>query len=82
MTSYLPQITFYSECHTEAFRTHLEADEAVSRVTGDELFMLMLEDGKRQPEGEDLADLLDLTVGDPVVIQGETQYVEIFDFVP
>jgi hypothetical protein len=82
MTSYLPQITFYSECHTEAFRTHLEADEALSRVTGDELFMLMLEDGKRQPEGEDLADLLDLTVGDPVVIQGETQYVEIFDFVP
>jgi hypothetical protein len=82
MTSYLPQITFYSECHTEGFRTHLEADEALSRVTGDELFMLMVEDGKRQPEGEDLAALLDLTVGDPVVIQGETQYVEIFDFVP
>jgi hypothetical protein len=82
MTSYLPQITFYSECHTEAFRTQLEADEALSRVTGDELFMLLVEDGKRQPEGEDLADLLDLTVGDPVVIQGETQYVEIFDFVP
>ena len=80
MTSYQPQITFYSECDTQPFRTYLEPDEALGRISGEELFMLMVEDGKRQPEGEDLAELLDLTVGDPIVVQGETQFVEIYDF--
>jgi hypothetical protein len=82
MTSYQPQITFYSECDTQPFRTYLEPDEALGRISGEELFMLMVEDGKRQPEGEDLAELLDITVGDPIVVQGETQFVEIYDFAP
>jgi len=82
MTSYQPQITFYSECYTQPFRTHLEPDEALSRISGEELFMFMVEDGKRQPEGEDLAELLALTVGDPIVVRGETQFVEIYDFAP
>jgi hypothetical protein len=82
MTSYQPQITFYSKCDTQPFRTYLEPDEALSRIRGEELFMLMVEDGKRQPEGEDLAELLDLTMGDPIVVQGETQFVEIYDFAP
>jgi hypothetical protein len=82
MTSYGPQITFYSECHTASFRTQLEPEEALGRIDGDELFLLMVEDGKRQPVGPDLDGLLDLTVGDPVVVEGETLYVEIFDFAP
>jgi hypothetical protein len=82
MTSYQPQITFYSECYTQPFRTYLEPDEALGRIAGEELFMFMVEDGKRQPEGEDLDELLALTVGDRIVIQGETQFVEIYDFAP
>ena len=82
MTSYQPQITFYSECDTQPFRTHLEPEEALGRISGEMLFMFLVEDGKRQPEGEDLAALLELTVGEPIVIQGETQFVEIWDFAP
>lgn len=82
MTSYQPQITFYSECDTQPFRTYLEPDEALSRIRGEELFMLMVEDGKRQPQGADLTELIDLTIGDPIVVQGETQFVEIYDFAP
>jgi len=82
MTSYQPQITFYSECDTQPFRTYLEPEEALGRISGEMLFMFMVEDGKRQPEGEDLSELLELTVGEPIVIQGETQSVEIWDFAP
>ncbi|HEU4894190.1 MAG TPA: hypothetical protein VFT85_00005, partial [Acidimicrobiia bacterium] len=82
MTSYQPQITFYSACSTQPFRTQFEPEEAVGRIDGEELFLLLVEDGKRQPVGDDLAGLLDLTVGDPVVVEGETLYVEIFDFAP
>jgi len=82
MTSYQPQITFYSECSTQPFRTQLEPEEAVGRIEGEELFLLMVEDGKRQPAGQDLDLLLDLTVGDPVVVDGELFDVEIFDLAP
>jgi hypothetical protein len=82
MTSYQPQITFYSECSTQPFRTQLPPEEAVGRIEGEELFLLMVEDGKRQPAGQDLALLLDLTVGDPVVVDGELFDVEIFDLAP
>lgn len=82
MTSYQPQITFYSACFTHPFRTYLEPEEALSRVDGDEQFLLVVEDGKRQPTGDDLSSLIDLTVGDPVVVEGGPFDVEIFDFAP
>ncbi len=60
LTSYTPQITFYSLCASEVFRTNLEPDEAVSRLPGESKFMVLIEDGKRQPTGDDLEALVDL----------------------
>ena len=82
MTSYLPQITFYSECFTAPFRTHLEPDEVLDRIDGDSLFMVLIEDGKRQPEGEELDDLIEITSGDPVLIEGDRDSALVFEFQP
>lgn len=82
MTSYFPQITYYSGCFTQPFRTHLAPEEALSRVQGDERYLLIVEDGKNQPEGEDLAGLVDLTSGEAVVVAGERDFAEIYDFLP
>jgi hypothetical protein len=80
MTSYLPQVTYYSACFTTPFRTHLDGEEALSRVEGEELFMLLVEDGKRQPEGLELEDLISLTTGDPITVMGERESAMVFEF--
>lgn len=80
MTSYLPQITYYSECFTSPYRVQLEPDDALSLVSGEERFMLLIEDGKRQPEGEELSKLVDLTTGQVVRIDGEGKDAEIYVF--
>lgn len=82
MTTYQPQVTFYSECSTHSFRTDLEPEEALNRMEGEEQFLLVVEDGKRQPTGDALAGFIDLTVGPPVVVEGGPFGVEIFDFAP
>lgn len=80
MTSYLPQITYYSECYTAPFRLNLEPDEALDRLTGEERFMLLIEDGKRQPAGDDLNGLIALTDSGPFLIDGERDSAEIYGF--
>ena len=70
LTSYTPQITFYSECASGVFRRELEPEAAVDLLQGDEDFMVLIEGGKRQPEGADLASLIELTVGPPTLIDG------------
>ena len=80
MTSYLPQVTYYSECSTEPFRTTLEAEEAVDRLEGDEVFMILVEDGKRQPIGEHLEQLIGETNGEPFLLQGQRESAVVHEF--
>ncbi len=70
LTSAAPQVTFYSKCLTDIFRGTLEASEAVARLVGGTKLMILIEDGKRQPEGEDLAELVSLTDQQPVLVEG------------
>jgi hypothetical protein len=80
MTSYLPQITYYSTCYTAPFRTQLEPEEALEFLPGEERFLLLVEDGKRQPTGPDLEDLLALTDRNPIVVSGERESADIYVF--
>lgn len=82
MTSYFPQVTYLSNCSTQFFRTHLEAEEALSRVDGENRFLLVVEDGKNQPEGDDLAELIALTTGQPVVVRAGGESAEVYEFAP
>ncbi len=80
MTSYLPQVTYYSRCFTDAFSIGLDAEQAVSDLEGEERYMILIEDGKRQPTGEDLAALVDETAGQPVSIVGERDRATVYEF--
>ena len=82
ITSYAPQVTFYSECVTDIFRPTLSAEEAVQRLTGDYRYMLLLENGKRQPEGDDLDALADVAETGPLLVEGERDWAEIYGFQP
>jgi hypothetical protein len=82
MTSYFPQVTFLSECYTQFFRTHLDPEEALSRVSGENRFLLIVEDGKNQPEGRDLDRLIALTTGRPFVVEAGGEWAEIYEFAP
>jgi hypothetical protein len=80
LTSYTPQITFYSACASEIFREELGPQESLARLRGDDRLMVLIEGGKRQPVGEDLADLIALTTGPPVVIDTSKRGVLIYRF--
>jgi hypothetical protein len=80
MTSYLPQITFYSACETQSFRTHLEPEDALARVRGEHRFMLLVGGGKGQPSGDHLDALLALTTGELSRIDGERNSASIHRF--
>jgi len=82
MTSYFPQMTYLSECSTQFFRTHLDAEDALGRVSGEHRFLLIVEDGKNQPEGEDLVELIALTTGPPMVVNAGVDSAEIYEFAP
>lgn len=82
MTSYLPQITYYSACSTMQFMPSREPDESLGRLEGDDRYMVLVEDGKRQPTGDDLSGLIALSVGGPIPIEGERDSAEIFVFRP
>jgi hypothetical protein len=80
MTSYTPQVTFYSECFTDIFRTGSDPDRALERLDGDQRFMVLIEDGKRQPVGEDLAALVAETVAGPIPVVGERDSAVVYEF--
>jgi hypothetical protein len=80
MTSYDPQITFYSACATEVFRPSLEAEEALGGLTGEAKFMVLVEDGKRQPTGSHLHELVTLTEGPPTIVDGATRDAAVYRF--
>ncbi|HSM45345.1 MAG TPA: hypothetical protein VK969_10055, partial [Acidimicrobiia bacterium] len=81
MTTYLPQVTYYSECSTYPFRTSLPADEAVDRLEGDKRYMILIEDGLRQPIGEHLEELLEETDGEQFLVQGQRESAVVYEFV-
>jgi hypothetical protein len=80
MTSYAPQVTFYSECRTDIFRLELDADVAVAGLGAEDTFMILIEDGKRQPAGADLDELIAETESGPLVIEGERSSAEVWEF--
>lgn len=80
MTSYLPQVTFYSGCHTEPFRTGLDVEEAIDGLEGEMRFMILIADGKRQPEGDDLEELVDETDGQPFLLLGQRDSAVVYEF--
>jgi hypothetical protein len=82
MTSYFPQITYLSSCHTHFFRPDLDPEEALSRVDGELRYLLVVEDGKNQPEGAELSGLIALTDGDPFVVIAEGETASIYRFAP
>jgi hypothetical protein len=61
LTSYDPQVTFYSGCFTQTILPVGDSEEKVSRLPGDFRFMVLIENGKRQPIGAELAELIALT---------------------
>jgi len=80
MTSYDSQVTYYSGCHTDIFRTNLEPADALARLPGEDKFLVLIENGKRQPTGEGLEILLALTDGSPVVVGSEGRSGTIYRF--
>jgi hypothetical protein len=80
MTSYTPQVTYYSGCWTAIFHPNLEPEDAVNRLQGQAKFMILIDGGKRQPEASDLAGLVALTEGPPIVIDQEGGTARVFEF--
>jgi hypothetical protein len=79
MTSYRPQISFYSGCSTRAFDTRLEPMEAVDRLDASERYMVLIDDGKRQPVGSDLQQLIDESI-DQVRLSRQRDGARVFKF--
>jgi hypothetical protein len=82
MTSYAPQITFYSECVSDIFRPNLEPVDAVERLPGEDKFMILLKDGKRQPEGAELDGLVAVSTAGPELVRGERDWADLYRFAP
>lgn len=80
MTSYLPQVTYYSGCYTDGFDTRLPAAEAIERLPGEDRYMILVEEGKRQPTGEDLSELIAETEEGPSLIEGKRDSAEVYRF--
>ena len=80
MTTYAPQITFYSGCATDIFRPEIDEADAIDLLDGETTFMVLIENGKRQPTGDALAALLELTVGPPVVVEGPRRQATVYTF--
>lgn len=65
VTTYTPQLTWLSACQTELPSL---AEAVVDLDPGLDRFLVLFENGKRQPTGGVLAGYLDLTVGEPIVV--------------
>ena len=59
LTTYQPQVTWYSTCWTELFRPN-EEDLGVGALEGERLYALLFVNGKREPVGEDRQEYLEL----------------------
>ena len=59
MTTYEPQVNWYSKCWTERFYPNDE-DLGVGRLEGRYRYAMIFENGKRQPQGEALDEYLEL----------------------
>jgi hypothetical protein len=70
LTTLTPQVTYYSECASRPFVPGEEPQTAVALLDGPKRFMVLIEHGRRQPEGDDLKGLVALTEGQPVIIPG------------
>jgi hypothetical protein len=80
MTSYAPQITFYSGCATDIFRPEIDEADAIDLLDGEARFLVLLENGKRQPTGAALAALLEHALGPPVVVGGPRNEATVYTF--
>lgn len=82
LTTYGPQITWYSSCTTSPVLLTRD-DLGVRSVVGDRRYVLLFEHGKREPTGEDEAQLLALgpvtVVPDEVDAIGDATIVRIVD---
>jgi hypothetical protein len=79
LTTFTPQVTYYSECSSLPYLAGEDPGTAVALLEGPKRFMVLVEGGRRQPEGDDLAGLVALTAGPPVTIPGALDsYVYLF----
>lgn len=80
VTSYFPQITYYSDCYTQFFRDNLDPEETLGRLDGETRFMLLVEEGKSQPDGEQLSEFLARTSGPPIRVTRQGDHADIYAF--
>ena len=80
LTSYEPQINFYSRCMTDHFYPELTAEGEVDHLVGRYRYMLLLRDGKRQPEGAELSELEALAPGVPTRVGDERDWADLYRF--
>ncbi|MGH8916026.1 MAG: hypothetical protein ACRDZM_16130 [Acidimicrobiia bacterium] len=80
LTSYRPQITFYSRCSSQVFRLEVEPSRAVAEISGNARFLVLIEGGKSQPDAEYLDALVALSSGSPVVVTGVKRDGTVYAF--
>jgi hypothetical protein len=80
LTSYAPQVTFYSGCVTTLFLDGLDPAAVLGSMSGESRFLLLIDDGKRQPAGSQLEGLIALTDGVPVRIDGDESGATVYRF--
>ncbi len=80
LTTYHPQMTFYSGCSTELFDPGQDPAAMVDRLSGTERFMILVEPGKRQIDGEARSALIALADGPPTEFAGERNTVSVYEF--
>jgi len=82
LTSYEPQINFYTGCMTNHFRSESTAAAEVDRLVGRYRYLFMLRSGKRQPVGAELSELEALAPGGPTRVGDERDWADIYRFEP
>jgi len=80
LTSYEPQINFYTGCMTDHFRSGSTAAAEVDRLIGRNRYMVLLRSGKRQPVGAELSELEALAPGGPTRFGDERDLVDLYRF--
>ena len=81
-TSYTPQVEWYSECESAGINRSEVDLEFTSLPTQTPLYFFIVENGKRQPDGDLLEQYLRETTGVPVTFDDpeDHRYVEIWRF--
>ena len=73
LTTFSPQVTYYSLCATRVFGTD-HPRSMVNSLEGEERFMILIDGDPRQPPGPAVDGLVDLTAGPPVIVERATVY--------